>query len=291
MPADHSPPDPPSSPRPGFLAAMLGSFRPEDLQPRAAGAVAGAPGFVGVGVGKAGTSWWHDLLLRHPAVSENRLLTKELHFFDHLRLDPITGPQIALYHEAFAVPPTKLCGEWSPNYLTWPMALENLARAAPRARILVILRNPVDRTLSAVNQQHTALLSRFRFTPEERYIYETYTIFPRTLTNSLYADGLRRLWRLFGRERVLVLQYERCKESPASELARTYRFLGIDPDFVPDGLRTPVNRVDYVVPGFSPAQRAWLADYLRADVDATLALCPEIDPSLWHDFRPAPDRQ
>jgi hypothetical protein len=267
-----------------FMPAMLGQAQLAELPPPVAGARLSGPSFVGVGVGKAGTSWWYALLLQHPRIVDNRLQTKELHFFDHLRMTPLTDYHIALYRKAFAVAEGYLAGEWSPNYLTWPFALQHLARAAPAARILVILRNPVDRTLSAINQQHTALLPKFNFSDAERYIYETYTIFPRTINNSLYADGLRRLFSLFGRERVLILQYERCRQAPRLELSKTYAFLGVDAEFRPQGLTNPVNRIDYVVPGFTAEQRTLLADYLRADVEETLALVPDLDRTLWQDF-------
>ena len=51
----------------------------------------------------------------------------------------------------------------------------------------------------------------------------------------IYADQLQRLWNAFPREQVLVLQYERCVADPASELRRTYAFIGLEPE-VPAGL-------------------------------------------------------
>jgi hypothetical protein len=102
--------------------------------------------------------------------------------------------------------------------------------------------------------------------------------------NSLYAVGLRRLFRHFARDRVLVLQYERCREDPHGQLARTYRFLGLDDGYRPDDLQRPVNAQPYVLPRYTLEERASLAAYFEDDVRETLALCPEIDLGLWKDF-------
>src|SRR6516162_10204326 len=54
-------------------------FTPPELRP---GEVTGAPDFVGIGVQKAGTTWWYSLLAAHPDVSSRLDIHKERHFFD-----------------------------------------------------------------------------------------------------------------------------------------------------------------------------------------------------------------
>ena len=49
----------------------------------------------------------------------------------------------------------------------------------------------------------------------------------------MYAAQVERLIGVFGRDRLLVLQYERCRASFLDEARRTYAFLGLDPEFVP----------------------------------------------------------
>jgi len=72
--------------------------------------------------------------------------------------------------------------------------------------------------------------------------------------------------------------------SPETELARTYRFLGVDDRFHPKTYHQPVNQGSYLIPKPDADERARLAAYLKADVQRAVAFCPEIDLSLWPDF-------
>ncbi len=103
------------------------------------------PDYVGIGSPKAGTTWWHTLLLDHPQVVTNRVKRKELHYFVHFQHSEMTPAQVEVYQQTFPVPPGATCGEFSPTYLAYPHCIEHLAVAAPEAKIIVILRNPVDR--------------------------------------------------------------------------------------------------------------------------------------------------
>jgi hypothetical protein len=79
---------------------------------------------------------------------------------------------------------------------------------------------------------------------------------------------------------LLLLQLERCVREPESELTRTYAFLGVDPDFVPDGLHDSHASVRPPVE-IPPHVEAALRTAYAADV---LDLCrefPELDASLW----------
>ena len=111
-----------------------------------------------------------------------------------------------------------------------------------------------------------------------------YPIYCEAALHSLYAVGLQRLCRYFAPSQVLVLQYERCRQRPATELARTYRFLGVPDDYQPTALPRKVNEIPYQVPRYNPAERKFLADYFADDVQQTVALCPAIDLGLWPDF-------
>ena len=271
----------------GIDKNILRPFTASDMAPVPEGWTVGPPGFIGVASGKAGTSWWYKLLLAHPSVKPNRLNRKELFYFYHFGCGGIDPQAVKTYREAFAAPPGCISGEWSPGYLNFPLAIDDIAQTAPEARILAIVRNPVDRFLSAQNQRlskHAHLLG-LEDQGERSYIYKTFSVFQVAVFNCLLYESFQRLLKLFDRSQVLVLQYEKCKANPAEEIAKTYRFLNIDDTFIPSDINRMVNKKPYLVPPLTSAARARLADYFRNDVAAFWKLFPEIDLSLWEkDF-------
>ncbi len=181
------------------------------------------PDFVGVGTARSGTTWWDSLIHAHPDVARAGGVPKEVHFFDRFWRGECTDADVAAYHAYFARPAGKRAGEWTPGYMldAWTPLLLRLA--APEARLLVLLRDPVERYRSG------------RTLAENRL---TVGASPRAAANAgfqrgIYADQLLRLWKAFPRDQVLVLQFERCVREPVAELCRTFAFLGLDP--VPAG--------------------------------------------------------
>jgi hypothetical protein len=258
-------------------------FSLDELNPVPKGWRIGVPDFIGIAAVKAGTSWWHSLLLEHPQIVENRLKQKELRYFAHFKYQGIEQEQISTYHQAFAAPEGSICGEWSPIYLSYPLCIKNIAKAAPNTKILAILRNPIDRTVSALNE--TAYGSKsFGFDAEQQYVYDVFLSYPIKMRASCYAHQLRQLLYYFDRSQILLLQYEKCKINPEQEIARTYRFLGVDDKYQPQNLKKTVNRKKYLVESLKPEERQHLATYFADDVRATVEMFPEIDLSLWSDF-------
>lgn len=269
--------------KPGFPFAKTRPFTLSDLKPVPPGWRIGGPDFVGIGTVKAGTSWWYSLLLEHPQVVHNRLKQKEPRYFVHFGYMGLSEDDIATYNRAFAAPEGSICGEWSPVYISHPLCIEYIAEAAPAAKILVTLRNPVDRVVSFLNEAAHGS-SHYNFNPEQRYVFDHFNIYPRAMLSSFYAADLRRLLGYFDRSQILILQYEKCKIDPRKEIACTYRFLGIDDNFQPQNIDRAVNKKDYRVPKLERAERTRLVDYFAEDVRLTTEMIPEIDLSLWPDF-------
>ncbi len=237
----------------------------------------GPPDYVGLGVQKAGTSWWDALIGRHPSVVRARGLPKELHFFDAAWEEPFGDADVARYQRYFPRPDGCLAGEWTPGYLIdfWTPGL--LALAAPRARLLVLLRDPVARFRSGLSHQ----LATSRAPLADRDIQGAFQ-------RGLYAPQLRRVLAAFPAEQVFIGQYEACRADPAGELARTFAFLGLA-SFELDAaaLRGEVNPT--TGPRFDPApslHRALVTGY-AADLEQLALLVPGLDLSLWPTAREA----
>jgi Sulfotransferase domain len=99
-----------------------------------------------------------------------------------------------------------------------------------------------------------------------------------------YTEQLRRVFEAYGRDQVLVLQYERCRADPVSEIERTIRFLGLEPP--PEGPREPPEgtREPRSKPPLPEPLRLDLVARLHDDVQRLICLCPEIDLALWPNF-------
>ena len=155
-----------------------------------------------------------------------------------------------------------------------------LAQAAPKAKILVILRDPIDRYRSGLS--FGASLARG---PKGGALTQ---LANGNLWRSLYFVQLTRLLEHFDRSQLLVLQYERCAEDPVSELRRTYEFLDLDPrDHLPSAIHDQVGGLPWPNAELPEELIATLKDQLADDVSELARVFPEIDLALWPHFRPA----
>jgi Sulfotransferase domain len=236
----------------------------------APGEVTGPPEFVGIGTQKAGTTWWFGLIASHPGVALRDDLHKERHFFNRFAARSFGAEECAQYGAWFPRPSGTVTGEWTPDYLHLGWVPPLLAQAAPRAKLLVLLRDPVERFRSGLvhYREHNGALTA-----------EAYTD---ALARGFYAQALGEWTRHFPREQILVLQYERCVRDPWGELQRTYRFLDLTP-YAPDGISDRVNegRAPLALPDDA---RRRLRELYAPDVVSLVAHTPDIDARLWPNF-------
>jgi hypothetical protein len=234
----------------------------------------GPPDYVGIGVEKAGTSWWWWLIRRHPGVSDPGP-TKEINFLQQLDASATDDAAVLAYHRFFPRRPGTLAGEWTPNYNELPQ-LPLLSGLAPEARLLMIVRDPIERYRSGL-----AMHTRYRMGDPGSDEFEA-----KAVERGMYASILDRVRQGLPRHQLLVLQYERCALDPAGELARTFRFLGLDDGFRPSWARHRVNRTPGRRPPISDATRRRLVELYRPEVTRLAQMVPEIDRGLWPNFGP-----
>ena len=235
----------------------------------------GPPNFVGLGVQKAGTSWWYGLIVDHPDVYHHPGLDKERHFHNFVGVARDPSDQLAAdYAGWFPRPSGKLTGEWTPDYLRFHWLPRFLRALAPEARLLVLLRDPVERYRSGL--AHAALMGADLRRPantEDAYF------------RGLYATQLSAWEAVFPADQLLVLQYERCVADPEGQLAATYRFLGLDDAWCPDRLRDVVGAHGAARPEPPPHRRQLLGELYAADARALAQRYPQVDLDLWPSVR------
>jgi hypothetical protein len=243
----------------------------------------GPPDFVGVGAQRAGTTWWHQLIISHPDVSFRRGSNqKETHFFDwHPDLAALDAELIEQYHRLFPRAPGTLAGEWTPRYMLDPWTPPLLVQAAPEARILIMLRDPVDRYESGLAR---GVLRAARLAREGGEAPSESQIASEQIVRSQYREQVERMLAAYPRDRVLILQYERCRAAFEAELARTFTFLGLREVVGAHRGERNLPREPRARPT-AAADRERLARIFAPDVRALLEIAPEIDVDLWNSVR------
>ena len=241
------------------------------------------PDFVGIGAQRCGTTWWFGGALQaHPLVAVPPGGRKELHFYDRYWTDEVETDFAARYARFFPRPEGSITGEWTPGYMCDPWAVPLLAEAAPDARYLIILRDPVER-------YHSGIAPLLRQSRDRGYDPLSIVIADHAVLHSMYHSQVKRALEILGRDRVLVLQYERCSDDPLGQMQRTQRFLGLEPlGTMPSELELRVRSGTIFPLGDKPQLparlRLELTSALADDVRQVSALCPELDLDLWPNF-------
>ncbi len=241
------------------------------------GASIGPPDFIGVGVHKAGTTWWWALLVGHPLV-DGVPRRKELHLLDRMLDDPIDEARKDWYYRQFPRLPGHQAGEWTPRYQALPRMPAIIKEVAPEARLLTIVREPIERYRSGLNQWHTE--NRRRGLKRDRRSGQR-----EARMRGFYGRQLERLAEAVGRERILMLQYEQCVRDPAGHFARTLEFLELPP-YEPDPrlVRTRVNQTVGDKRTVSGKDEQALVTEYEPEVLKLKQLMPDLDLSLWPRF-------
>jgi hypothetical protein len=204
---------------------------------RATASVRPLPNFLILGAQKAGTTALYAYLRWHPQVTGPSF--KEVSFFDR---HYARGER--WYRAHFPARRRPAIGEASPSYLLHPLAPERVAALLPDARLIVLLRNPIDRAFS--HYQHEVALGREPLSFEDAVAAEderlrgevermladpayfshawwNYTYVAR----GRYAEQIERWYAAFPRERLLVLFTEELAGEPGATYRRVLEFLGI----------------------------------------------------------------
>ena len=237
------------------------------------------PDFVIIGAPKAGTTSLYDFINLHPHVVPAS--AKEVEYFsnpEHYALG------MAWYRTHF---PGTVCryrllkrrgfnavsGEATQRYFANPDVPGRMRQVLPDVRLIVILRNPVERAYSdyqmrlrnqresrsfedAINGEKKSLSrgEEISWDPDGSFRY--YTSY---LRKGHYADHLANWFGHYDRSRFLILSTERMGADPQGTLDRSFEFLGLEP-FEAGGLK---NKNVGTYEGMNPDTRRMLVDHFR----------------------------
>lgn len=190
--------------------------------------------FIIPGVQKAGTTALFDHLGDVPGIALSTV--KEVHFFDDESVD-WAQPDYRAYEAQFASVQGAVVGEATPIYLYWPNALERIAAYNPAMRLIVMLRDPVERAWShwrmetsrgperepfgwCIRQGRQRLFESEPWGHHREFSY---------VERGFYGEQVARMFELFPREQVLFLKADDLRTDPNTVLASVCAFLGVAP--------------------------------------------------------------
>lgn len=198
-----------------------------------------SPTFLVIGSQKAGTTWLSNMLRQHPEICMPD--KKEIHFFN--KKDNY-NKGIEWYERHFEECSESVRGEATPNYF-WTSnsekerkesgRTENIPRIVhniyPDLKFIVSLREPVDRAISA----YKTLIRGGHISPRRSIAEVTHR--HGIVTMGDYEKHIRRWLKYFSPSQFIFLVFEEdIKKNRHDTIQKIYRFLGVDPTFIPDGI-------------------------------------------------------
>ncbi|MDP1617872.1 sulfotransferase [Phenylobacterium sp.] len=199
----------------------------QDLEPKV--------DFIIVGAQKAGTTALFDYLGEHPQIGLSDV--KEVHFFDDETQD-WAAPDYGDYHARFDLADrSRRWGEATPIYLYWKNSIARIAAYNPAARLIILLRDPVERAWSHWKMEfargaETApfdwCIRRGRarlFESEPWGFHREFSYVER----GFYGEQIAQALAHFPARQLLILRSEDLDAAPAATLQRISGFLDIDP--------------------------------------------------------------
>lgn len=190
------------------------------------------PNFFLIGAPKAGTTSLYHYLKEHPQIYMSPI--KEPRYFD--RNDRDWADYLALFDN---VQHEIAIGEASPQYLFSKDAPERIKSSAPDAKLIMILRQPVDRAYShylGYRRRGLELCASFEqaFQESETKWYAGTRIGWQYKLPGYYTPQIENYLRHFDRSHLMICLFDDLVNTPVQLIRQIYCFLAVDPDFLPN---------------------------------------------------------
>lgn len=236
------------------------------------------PDFLVIGILKCGTSFLFNHLTYHPQVLPP--ITKEVHYFTQSHIEDL---DYYLSHFPAVSDKNYLTGEATPDYFTFPTIAREIFSLSPNIKLIILLRNPVERTISSFYWYNSFANKYLRkhlkgsHSIDMRLVGEIVNQLPKSLkqekncpnnieagisshiTFSLYIYYLREWFSIFPREQFLILKSEDLFTESVSTMKQVYDFLGL-PNH---SLARHSNQNSNTYPPISPDLRQQMAEFFQ----------------------------
>lgn len=206
------------------------------------------PNFLIIGAPKSGTTSLYNYLSQHPEISFSKNKEPKYFSFKDNPLDYVGNKRVVnqiknstvrtldTYQDLFKNINTKFVGEASPNYLHTPEAAKNISEYNPNMKLIVILRNPVDKTFSdwkhnyAMGYEPVDNFKKALSLIEERKKMNCVPYFD-YLEKGNFATHIERYYKYFKKEQLKIIFFDDFKKNPNASCNQIIKFLGIEESF------------------------------------------------------------
>ncbi|MEO2047142.1 MAG: sulfotransferase domain-containing protein [Pirellulales bacterium] len=196
------------------------------------------PTFIGIGAQKCATTWCWHALKTHPNICMAQ--PKELDFFNN---NYHRG--MKWYQEHFSSPDSPVRGEISPLYLYDTAVVNRISMHCPKARILVLLRNPYERAISNLLHDIRDMDGGIASTAKNR-AWQIVQRDDKYIERSCYAQALKPYFDTMPRAQIKVLYYEDLINNSRNFLENLFTAVGANPYYSPHDIPKAANRTqDY----------------------------------------------
>lgn len=199
--------------------------------------------FILAGTQKGGTSALHYHLDQHPNITfahpeEAHMIDHpRRHFFDDEKRYAAGHVNYDILHEGIKLKPKSLItGSCTPIYTYWKPAMERIRDYHPGIKLIILLRNPIDRAFSQWNMNWdrqreplgfleavAAEMKEREESPQSQSRRRSY------VDRGFYFEQMERVFRFFPREQVDVIKFEEFRKRTADVVNDVFRFLGVKP--------------------------------------------------------------
>jgi len=219
------------------------------------------PDFIIIGAGRAGTTALYTYLIQHPSIitayTDNDAPVADLHFFEYMISD-----KISWYKSHF---PRKsknsfVTGEFTSTYMYHKKVPERIFNLIPKIKLIVILRNPVDKAYSTYNQQShfNEVTSSFEETIKAEFaridLIKNHTEYTNNNPNfdnyveyniirhGIYFNYLEKWFKIFPKKQIFVVDSNELENFPQQVLNKVFEFLNLSPHEIPNLAKVNVGK-------------------------------------------------
>jgi hypothetical protein len=232
--------------------------------------------FIIAGTQKGGTSALHYHLEQHPNITMAH--GEEAHMIDHPRRHFFDDEErfagkvdYDILHEGIELKRQSLItGSCTPIYTYWKPAMERIRNYNPRIKLIVLLRNPMDRAFSHWNmyrerkQEELGFLEAIAEEPNRiRKALPLQTRRTSYLDRGFYFEQMERVFRFFPREQVHLIKFDDFRKNTSQVVNNVFGFLGLKP--LPQVKNREQNRIAYERK-ITPEERHYLYQIYQADI-------------------------
>jgi len=208
------------------------------------------PNFIIIGAPKCGTTSLYNYIVKHPGVFP--ALWKEIYFFDRYFSREINWYKGNFHLKSYKFFYNSICrkqfvtGESTPTYFHHPLAPKRISKFLPHMKLIVLLRNPVDRAYSHYQMEKSLGYEELTFEEaisaendrlhleSEKMIEDiNYYSYKRQifsyLTSGIYVKHLELWMKYFPKNQILILNTEDFERDPNDTYQTVLNFLDLSP--------------------------------------------------------------